>query len=319
MLQAVFRACPGPLGLAASPVQVRQCANTHPLPSGRRCKAQHGPVAWSIRPAAGAGRGPALSPRIPLAALDTKHHATPSLHPSLLTHAGRRRAAACRRLARRVLARQGGQMGAVATARLGARQRGAAAGRAAAKAVGPGGGDRQQAGRAKHHRCAGGGPRGGRRLHVLLRHHGRAGHQPAAVQDPALRPAKRLCAGGLHRPQCVCGAGRGQLADQVDGRFDRPVQGRARQIEPGQRRPAHLQRPDRPAAECPHPGRRQPGGVFVGGHRHARPDRRPCRCDGGRPPSRWRPFCAASMRSGLHRPKRSACCRSEPAGAIQPG
>ena len=39
----------------------RQYANTHHRPSGRRCKALYGPVAWSNRPAASPGRGPAFS------------------------------------------------------------------------------------------------------------------------------------------------------------------------------------------------------------------------------------------------------------------
>ena len=69
--------------------------------------------------------------------------------------------------------------------------------------LGPGGGHREQARRAEHHRRAGGGTCAGRRLHLLLRDDGRAGHQRATFSSAVVRPAEGIRSGRLRRAQPV--------------------------------------------------------------------------------------------------------------------
>ena len=171
--------------------------------------------------------------------------------------------------------------GAVAAARLGAGQCRADPVRPAGQGLGPGGGDREQARRPERDRRADRGPLCARWLHLLLRDHRGPGHQPAAVQDAALRPGQGLRAGGLRRAQPVRGAGEGRVADPVDRRPGGPVQGQPGQAGDRQRRPAHLQRHDRAPVQCPQRRGRQPGELFGRGRGHAGPDRRPRGCDGG--------------------------------------
>ena len=58
-------------------------------------------------------------------------------------------------------------------------------------------------------------------------------HQPAAVQDPELRPAEGFRSSGLCCTQPVCRAGGGRFAHQIDRGPGGTREGRTGQAEPG--------------------------------------------------------------------------------------